>query len=154
MELLTQYGGFLLGLLGAAMAATLPGIGSSRGVGAVGEAAAAMLIDEPEKFGSALIFQLLPGTQGLYGFVVAILAMNKVSLQADLYQGLGVFIACIPIAFVGYRSAIYQAKIAVADIDLLIKNQSHSTKGIILAVMVETYAILALVISIMLLGSF
>ncbi len=154
MEFLTQYGGFVFGLLGAALAAFLPGMGSAKGVGLVGESAAALLIDEPQKFARALIFQLLPGTQGLYGFIICIIAMNKVALDSPLQTGLAVFASCLPIAFAGYFSAIAQAKVSVGGIDLLIKNESQSTKGIILAVMVETYAILALVASIMLLGRF
>lgn len=152
MNFITNNGGFIFMLLGAALAALLPGIGSAKGVGSVGEASAALLIDEPQKFARALIFQLLPGTQGLYGFIIGILAMNKGGMDVSLQTGLAVLIACLPMAFVGYYSAIYQSKVALADIDLLIKNESQSTKGIILAVMVETYAILALVISIMLLG--
>lgn len=152
MNFFTNYGGFIFMLIGAALAALLPGIGSAKCVGSVGEASAALLIDEPQKFARALIFQLLPGTQGLYGFIIGILAMGKGGMDMSLQNGLAVLIACLPMAFVGYYSAIYQAKVALADIDLLIKNESQSTKGIILAVMVETYAILALVISIMLLG--
>lgn len=152
MEFLLENGGFVLGLLGAALAAILPGIGSAKAVGMIGQSAAAMLIDEPQKFARALIFQLLPGTQGLYGFIICIMAMNKVGPFSNLQMGLAVLVACLPIAFVGYASALAQGKVSLADIDLLIKNESQSTKGIILAVMVETYAILALVSSIMLLG--
>lgn len=152
MNFFLENGGFILGLLGAALAAILPGIGSAKGVGMVGEAAAGVLIDEPQKFAKALIFELLPGTQGLYGFIICIMAMGKLNTGVDLAVGLAVLMACLPIAFVGYFSAVSQAKVSLADINLLIKNESQSTKGIILAVMVETYAILALVSSIMLLG--
>ena len=152
MKFLLENGGLILGLLGAAFAAILPGIGSAKAVGMIGESAAAVLIDEPQKFARALIFQLLPGTQGLYGFIICIMAMNKVTEISSLQVGLAVLVACLPIAFVGYSSALSQGKVSLADIDLLIKNESQSTKGIILAVMVETYAILALVSSIMLLG--
>ncbi len=50
--------------MGVALAAIMPGIGSARGVGLVGEAASGLITEEPEKFGKALILQLLPGTQG------------------------------------------------------------------------------------------
>lgn len=148
-----QYGGYVFGLLGAALAVLLAGIGSARGVGMVGQAASALIIDEPHKFGKSLVMQLLPGTQGLYGFVVGIIALGKLSPGLTLQLGLAVFMACLPIAFVGYFSAIMQAKVSVCGINILAKNESQSTKGIIYAVMVETYAILALVMSIMLLGN-
>ncbi|MGI6077767.1 MAG: V-type ATP synthase subunit K [Fastidiosipilaceae bacterium] len=148
-----QNGGIVLGWLGVVLAVALAGTGSAKGVGMTGEAASALLIDEPEKFGKALVFQLLPGTQGLYGFVVGILAMGKIDTSTSLQTGFALFLACLPIALVGLFSAIAQAKVSIGGITLLSKNEPQSTKGIILSVMVETYAILALVISIMLLGN-
>lgn len=148
----TQYGGMILGMLGVVLAVFLAGLGSARGVGMTGEAASALLIDEPEKFGKALVFQLLPGTQGLYGFVIGILAMGRIDATISLQTGFALFLACLPIALVGLFSALAQAKVSIGGITLLAKNEPQSTKGIILSVMVETYAILALVMSIMLLG--
>lgn len=144
--------GLVLGLLGAAMAAFLAGIGSARGVGMTGEAAAPLMIEEPQKFAKALILELLPGTQGLYGFVIAILAINHLSVDMTLATGLQVMMACLPMGIVGYFSAVYQARVAIASMNILAKNGKQSTKGLIFAVMVETYAILSLVMSIMLLG--
>ena len=60
-------GGAAIAGLGAALAAAMAGIGSAYGVGIAGEAASALMIDEPAKFGKSLVLQLLPGTQGLYG---------------------------------------------------------------------------------------
>lgn len=71
MTLITENLGTILAILGMALAAILPGIGSAKGVGMTGEAAAALTSEQPEKFGKALILQLLPGTQGLYGFIIA-----------------------------------------------------------------------------------
>jgi len=73
MTIFQQYGGVVFGVLGAALAVLLSGIGSARGVGIAGQAAAGLVIDEPEKFGKAMVLQLLPGTQGLYGFVIGLL---------------------------------------------------------------------------------
>ena len=97
--------------------------------------------------------QLLPGTQGLYGFVIGILSIQRLSVGMSLQQGLALLMACLPMAFVGYFSAIYQAKVSLGGMNILVKNASQSTKGLIFAVMVETYAILALVMSLMLLGN-
>lgn len=113
----------------------------------VGEAAAGLIIDEPEKFGKSLIFQLLPGSQGLYGFVIALLATR--TTPTTVLEGLSVFVACLPIAIIGLHSAIAQAKVAVAGI-ILAKNESQSVKGIVYAVMVEIYALLGFVLSIIL----
>ncbi|CAM3391520.1 V-type ATP synthase subunit K [Pseudostreptobacillus hongkongensis] len=142
-----------LGILGAALAAILSGIGSAKAVGMVGEAAAGLVIEEPEKFGKSLLFQLLPGSQGLYGFVIGLLATLKISSSTSVLSGAAILFACLPIAFVGLHSAIAQAKVSVAGITLLAKNEEHQFKGIVYAVMVEIYALLGFVISILLLNN-
>ena len=63
--------GIVLALLGAALAALMAGIGSAIGVGMAGEAAAGVVTEDPQKFGKFLILQLLPGTQGIYGLLIA-----------------------------------------------------------------------------------
>ena len=150
MEFLGQNGGYVFAALGMALAVILPGMGSARGVGIVGEAVAGLTTEEPEKFGKGLILQLLPGTQGLYGFVIGLMVLPKLATGMSLDMGFYLFMACLPIAFVGLHSAIAQAKTAAAGIAILAKNPEHSTKAIILAAMVETYAILAFVVSIIL----
>ncbi len=150
LEFFTQYGGVIIGTLGAAVAVFLSGMGSAKGVGIAGEAAAGVIVEEPEKFVQALILQLLPGTQGLYGFVIGLFTMFKLNADMSLAEGLYLMAACLPIGFVGWKSAISQGKTAAAGIAILAKNEEHSTKGIIYAVMVETYALLAFVISLIL----
>lgn len=149
-EFMTQNGGLFFGTLGAAIAVFLAGIGSAKGVGIVGEAASGLIIEEPEKFGKSLVLQLIPGTQGLYGFVIGLLILGKLNLGMDLNQGLYLFAASLPIGVVGWLSAIAQGKTAAAGISILAKNEEQTTKGIIFAVMVETYALLAFVTSLIL----
>ena len=148
--LMENGGGIIFAALGIALAVGLSGIGSAKGVGLVGEAATGLVTEEPEKFGKALVLELLPGTQGLYGFVVGFLAFTKLSAGMTLSQGLYIFGACLPIALAGYFSAIAQGRVAAAGIQILAKIPEHNTKGIILSAMVETYALLGFVISFML----
>ena len=147
-------GGLIMATFGMALAVIMPGIGSARGVGLVGEAAAGLITEEPEKFGKSLVLQLLPGTQGLYGFVIGLMVFLKLDVAMDLGTGFYLFFACLPIAFVGWKSAISQAKTAAAGIAILAKNPEHNTKGIIYSAMVETYALLAFVISLLLVFKF
>ena len=114
------------------------------------EAAAALTTEQPEKFGQALILQLLPGTQGLYGFVIAFLIYINLGNDMSMVQGLNYFVAALPIAFAGLFSGIAQGRVAAAGIQILAKKPEHATKGIIYAAMVETYAILGFVISFLL----
>ena len=128
-------------------------MGSAKGVGMAGEAAAGVVIEEPEKFGKSLVLQLLPGTQGLYGFVIGILILFKlVGGNISLAQGYVYIAAALPVGVVGYFSAIAQSKVAVSGINILAKNEPQQAKGIIYAVMVELYAILAFAISFLLMN--
>ena len=61
--------GLILAIIGAALAAILPGIGSAYGVQIGGQAAAGVTSEKPELFGKLLVLQALPGTQGIYGFL-------------------------------------------------------------------------------------
>lgn len=151
--LINNNGGIIFAILGMATATIFSGIGSSKGVGMTGEAAAALTTSQPDKFGQALILQLLPGTQGLYGFVIAFLIFTNMSSgDLSMVDGLGYLGASLPIAFTGLFSGIAQGKVAAAGIQILAKKPEHATKGIIFAAMVETYAILGFVISFLLVG--
>lgn len=147
--------GMALALLGAVLAALLAGIGSAIGVGMAGQAAAGVVTEDPGKFSKLLILQLLPGTQGIYGFLVAFLTLSQIgvigggSVEVSTTKGMLYLLACLPIAFVGLWSAIRQAKAAVSCIGLIAKRPDQLGKAIILPAMVETYAILALLVSIL-----
>lgn len=148
--------GLALAILGAACAALFAGIGSAKGVGLVGEAAAGVVSVDPNKFSKVLILQLLPGAQGLYGLLTAILLLSRIGVIGSgaaaltVSQGLMFFAASLPIAIVGLFSGIAQGRAAAAGVGIVAKKPDHSGKGIIMAAMVETYAILALLISILL----
>lgn len=151
MEQLSAYfaqnGGVFFASLGVFIAVTFSGMGSARGVGAAGSAAAALLKEEPEKFAQALILQLLPGTQGLYGFVIGFLTVLQLNGDLTVERGLGYLFAALPVGIVGYFSAKHQGNVVVSAMQILAKRPEENTKGIILAAMVETYAILAFVVS-------
>jgi len=148
-----ENGGLVLGVLSVVIAVLFSGMGSAKGVGRAGEAAAGVVIEEPEKFGKSLVLQLLPGTQGLYGFVIGILILFKLARGSiSLAQGYVYIAAAIPVGVVGYFSAIAQSKVAVSGINILAKNEPQQAKGIIYAVMVELYAILAFAISFLLMN--
>lgn len=146
--------GVVFALLGAALAALMAGIGSAIGVGMAGEAAAGVVTEDPQKFGKVLILQLLPGTQGIYGLLIAFMTLTQIGIlggdaNISLAKGLLYFAACLPMAFVGLWSAVRQARAAVSGIALVAKRPDQMGKSMIFAAMVETYAILALLVSIL-----
>lgn len=149
--------GLMLGLAGAAIAAALAGTGSAVGTGIAGQAAAGVVAEDPEKFGRLLLLQALPGTQGIYGIVGLFLAIGKVSAlgMADMTVGQGweVLFACLPLAITGLTSGIAQGKVAGAGCGLVAKRPDEMGKGMIFAIVVETYAVLGLLGTILLLNS-
>ena len=151
------FNGNFLAVLGAALAVGLGGIGSAKGVGIAGEAAAGLIAEDPDKFGQTLILQALPGTQGIYGFLVGIMVMlncgflgGNAALTAS--QGMYVLAACLPCALTGLISGIHQGRVAAAGINVVAKRPNEVSKAMIYAAMVETYAILGLLISILIIN--
>ncbi len=153
MEFLNTIGGYALGILGAGLAAFLAGIGSAKGTGIAGEAGAGLVSEDPSKFGKAMILQVIPGTQGLYGFVIWFLAFSKLVPGMSVEQGMQVLAACLPIGFGGLLSGIAQGKVAAASVNILAKKPDDWSKGMILCITVEFYAILALLASFMMLSA-
>ena len=159
MEFLFAHSGLAIALLGAGLAACLAGAGSAVGTGIAGEAGAGLVTEDPAKFGKAMILQVVPGTQGLYGLAVFFVAISSMGLldgsglNLSFVDGCRYFAACLPIAIGGLVSAIAQGKVAAASVNLLAKNPDHWAKGMILCITVEFYAILSLLASMMMLLS-
>lgn len=150
------FSGQNLALIGAALAVILAGMGSAKGVGMVGESAAGLLTEDPSKFGKVLILQALPGTQGIYGLITAFLVIFKIGILSSeplaltVGQGFYFIMAALPIAVVGYFSAIKQAKVAASGVNLIAKRPDEVGKAITSSALVETYAIFAVLVSLLL----
>lgn len=147
--------GLFFAVLGAALSAGLAGCGSAIGVGVAGRSASGVVTQEPSMFSKVLILQLLPGTQGIYGLLIAFITLANIGMlgggaeQISLLSGLMYFAACIPMAIGGLISGIAQGRCSVAAIGLVAKRPDQFGKAMIFPAMVETYAILALLISIL-----
>lgn len=143
--------GTVLAVLGAAIAAFVAGAGSIIGVGKSGSVAAGILSEKPELFGKLLPLQLLPGTQGIYGFLVAFLIWFRfVGQPIDIATGLMVIGAALPVALAGWHSGQWQGSVSVSSMYLVAKEPDSSGRAMMLPAMVETYAILGLLISVLL----
>ncbi|MDD5260165.1 MAG: V-type ATP synthase subunit K [bacterium] len=141
--------GFMIAVLGAVMVAGLGGIGSAIGVAIAGAAASGVLSEEPEKFGNTIVLVALPGTQGFYGFAIGVIMLYYMGLFAaapkniSVAQGLAFLATGFLCGLVQWWSAVYQGKVCAAAVSIVAKNPEHSMKGVVYAVMVETYAVLA-----------
>lgn len=146
--------GTILALAGAAFATIFAGIGSAKGVGMATEAGMGVLSEDPSKFGKMLVLELLPGTQGLYGFIVSFMILLNIgilggSMELSLVKGLMYFAASLPIAFGGLISAIAQGRAAVAGIALVAKREQEFSKAMVSTTLVEIYALLAFLVSLL-----
>ena len=145
--------GIVYALLGAAVAVFLSVAGSALGVGLAGQAASGVVSEDPSKFAKVLILQLLPGTQGLYGLIIGFVTLSKIGLlgggaaEISVTTGLLILAACLPIGIVGLISGRSQGKTAAASIGIIAKKPDQFGKAMLFPAMVETYAILALLIS-------
>ena len=146
--------GIAFAILGAALAAGFAGAGSAVGTGIAGQAAAGVVTGDPSKFSQVLILQLLPGTQGIYGLLIAFICLSNACVIAapveiSTAKGIMYMCACLPMAIAGYQSACYQGRASVGSINLVAKKPDQFGKAMIFPAMVETYAILALLISLL-----
>ncbi|MBP5165240.1 MAG: V-type ATP synthase subunit K [Lachnospiraceae bacterium] len=146
--------GMALALLGAVLATIGVGIGSAWGTGMAGQAAAGVTAEDPSQFAKVLILQLLPGTQGIYGLLVTFITLSRIGVLGgeaitDTNTGWMYLFACLPIAIVGLVSAYHQGRTSVASVGIVAKKPDQFGKAMLFPAMVETYAILALLISIL-----
>ena len=146
--------GLVYGLLGAAVAVFLAGAGSALGVGIAGQAAAGVVTEDPSKFAKVLVLQLLRGTQGIYGLLVGFVTLSKIGLlggrglELDPQTGLLILAACLPVGIVGLISGKSQGEAAAASIGIVAKKPEQFGKAMLFPAMVETYAILSLLFSV------
>ena len=142
--------GNTIALIGIALCVLLCGIGSCIGLYKTSSAAAGVLGEDPKKFGKVMVLVLLPATQGIYGCIIGIIASGSVNAAMTTAEGWALFAAVLPMAISGFVSAWFQGKSAVNCIYAVGKQESLSGKMIVYPGMIEFYAILGLIISIML----
>jgi len=150
--------GIMFALGGAALAAALAGVGSILGVRTAAQASAGVVAEDPDKFGKVLLLTALPGSQGIYGFLAAIIIANSIGLlggelvDLSVAQGWQVLVSSLPIAITGLFSGMFQGRVCAAAVNITAKSPDASGKGVILSAIVETYAVLGLLVTILLIN--
>lgn len=145
--------GLMFAIAGAAIASFMGGCGSAIGLGIVGRSATGVLTEDPDKFGKIFLLAVLPSTQGFYGFIIAIIIVLKLGLLGGTpllpttVQGLQILLASLPCAIAGFTSGIHQGKVCASGVEMAAKQPDAAMRAVIYGVMVETYAVLGLVIS-------
>lgn len=147
--------GYAIALAGAAIATFMSGIGSSIGLGIAGRAATGVLSEKPQRYGLLTILVVLPSTQGIYGFVIALFVMLKLNIfgggldyQMTIATGIALLGACLPVGIAGMFSGIHQGKTCASGILMTAKRPDMCVKaGVVYAALVEFYAILGFLVS-------
>lgn len=144
--------GYTVAMIGVALCVLCCGIGSCIGLYKTSTAAAGVLGEQPKMFGKVMVLVLLPATQGIYGFIIGIIASGYLVQGMSTALGWAMVGAVVPMALSGLISAYFQGKSASNCIYAVAKQESLSGKLIVYPGMIEFYAILGLIISIMLAG--
>ena len=145
--------GYVIAMLSIALCVLVCGIGSSLGLYKTSSTAAGVLSEDPKKFGKVMVLVLLPATQGIYGFIIGIIASSSLASINTVGEGWAMLGALLPMIVSGFVSAVIQGKAAANCIKAVGKQESLSGKLIVYPGMIEFYAILGLIISIMLSGA-
>ena len=143
-------------LLGAGFAAILAGCGSAWGITVASATVSGIVAEDGEKFGKLLPIAAMPGTQGIYGFIAAVLVLiffNILGGTVDIAGTMGflIFLACQPVAWLCFISAIYQGKTGASAAGIVARRSEDSGKALIFPALVETYAVLSLIVTILML---
>ncbi len=145
--------GMLFAILAATLATVLAGIGSAKGVGAAAQTAMGVLSEDSSMFGKMLVLTLLPGTQGLYGFIVGFIIMISCGILGgdapSMAQGLSYLAASLAIGIGGMISGFAQGRAAVAGISMCAKDEKNFSKAMVSITLVEIYALLAFIVSLL-----
>ena len=146
--------GTSVALIGAGLAAGLSAVGSAWGVGLAGKATSAVLSEKPSLFGQMLVLQALPGTQGFYGFIAMFLALGRINAATSISiaQALQLIGALLPVMFGELISAYWQGVASAGAAQMVAKQPESFGRAVIIPALVETYAILSLLATIILLG--
>lgn len=159
--------GYVIAMIGIALCVLLCGVGSAIGLYKTGTAAAGVLSENPKLFGKVMVLVLLPATQGIYGFIVALIASNQLAtIQEALIvneavagaggmvaEGWAIFGAVLPMTVSGLFTGIFQGRSAVNCIYAVGKQETLGGKLILYPAMIEFYAILGLLISMILVNA-
>lgn len=146
--------GPVLAILGCLLSLGMAGIGSSLAISKAGQKAAGVLAEKPNLFGSLLVLMALPGSQGIYGLLIAIFTLAQTGMlgggeiNVSLAAGGMYLLAGLIMGVLGLGSAVLQGRVVTASVGAVARDASVSGRAIAMSVIIETYAIFGLLIAI------
>ncbi len=146
--------GPVLAILGAFLAVFLGGLGSSLAIGQAGQKAAGVMAEKPNLFGSLLVLTALPGSQGIYGLLIAIFILSGAGMlgggdaAVSMNAGMMYLVSGLVIGFAALSSAVLQGRVVTASVGALAREESVAGKAVTMSVIIEAYAIFGLLVAI------
>jgi len=145
----------VLSLIGLAISVAFGAIGSSIGVAYVANIGTGLLAKEPQKFPQVLALAALPSTQALYGLLFGFIILIKIGLLGgapldfDVNIGWAILLSSLPVGVACLISGIAQGQIAANGLKILAEKPQNLSQAIVLAALVESFAVFGLVISLL-----
>ena len=143
-------------LIGLVLSVSLGAIGSSLGVGYVTKVGAGLLSKEPQKFPQVLALAALPSTQALYGLLFGFILLIRVGFLDAVPKvindatGLALMLSALPVGIACLISGIMQGQAAASGVKILAEKPENVSQAIVLAALIESFAVFGLVISLLL----
>jgi len=138
----------ILGYAGCACAIGIPAMGSAIGCGIAGAASHGVMAKVDEGHGKFIGISAAPSSQTIYGLVLVFILLGKVQTAGAAIFPIG--FACGLAIMV---SAIYQGKVAATGILASSKKQEIFGKCFAAVGIVESFALFAMVVGIILAGN-
>lgn len=142
----------ILAYLGIFMMVGVSGIGSAYGLFYTGQAAIGAMRKDPTQMGKYIGLSALPSSQGLYGFIGYFFAVDKINPEMTFQTAIGILILGLLLGIVGLATANRQGRILANGIAATADGHNVFAVTMVMAVFPELYAILALLVSILVLG--
>ncbi len=144
--------GFILAAIGAGLAVGLPGLGSAIGSGLAGASGSGVIAEKKEEFVTGLIFEALPQTAVIFGFVIAIMIVGAIEVNMSTLDGAKMLGAGIAMGIAGL-TPIGQGPAAAAGIGSTARSPATKVNNIIYTAIPDLSVIMGFVIAFMLISS-
>jgi V/A-type H+-transporting ATPase subunit K len=144
----------LLAYVGVACMVGMSGIGSAYGLTICGNTVIGAMKKAPEKMGTYVALSALPRSQGLYGFVGYMMIAEYLVQSISWITAAGIFGAGLLMGFANLLSGIRQGQVCANGVAATAAGHNVFAATMVMAVFPELYAILSLVVTILIAGTF
>ena len=144
----------LLAYVGIACMVGMSGIGSAYGLTICGNTVLGAMKKAPEKLGTYIALSALPSSQGLYGFIGYMFVSSYLIPTISWINASGIFGAGLLMGFANLLSGIRQGQVCANGVAATAAGHNVFAATMVMAVFPEFYAILSLVVTILIAGTF